>query len=79
MAVISLFWDTNMAAVTSCENTLYFLNRILATSDFTLCAVSVLTSRAISVDRLLALSYWDVYLCNFLEPSLQPAFLLYFL
>ena len=23
MAVISLFWDTNMAAVTSCENTLY--------------------------------------------------------
>ena len=23
MAAISLFWDTNMAAVTSCENTLY--------------------------------------------------------
>ena len=23
MATISLFWDTNMAAVTSCENTLY--------------------------------------------------------
>ena len=22
MAAISLFWDTNMAAVTSCENTL---------------------------------------------------------
>ena len=29
MAAISLFWDTNMAAVTSCENTLYifFLNK----------------------------------------------------
>ena len=27
MAAVSLFWDTNMAAVTSCENTLvYFLN-----------------------------------------------------
>ena len=25
MAAISLFWDTNMAAVTSCENTLYYL------------------------------------------------------
>ena len=23
MATVSLFWDTNMAAVTSCENTLY--------------------------------------------------------
>ena len=23
MAAISLIWDTNMAAVTSCENTLY--------------------------------------------------------
>ena len=23
MAAVSLFWDTNMAAVTSCENTLY--------------------------------------------------------
>ena len=23
MAAISLFWDTNMAVVTSCENTLY--------------------------------------------------------
>ena len=23
MAAISLFWDTNMAAVTSCQNTLY--------------------------------------------------------
>ena len=23
MAAISLFWDTNMAAVTSCENTLF--------------------------------------------------------
>ena len=26
MAAISLFWDTNMAAVTSCENTLYVLS-----------------------------------------------------
>ena len=25
MAAISLFWDTNMAAVTSCENTLFVL------------------------------------------------------
>ena len=24
MAAVPLFWDTNMAAVTSCENTLYF-------------------------------------------------------
>ena len=24
MAAVSLFWDTNMAAVTSCENTLYY-------------------------------------------------------
>ena len=23
MAAVSLFWDTNVAAVTSCENTLY--------------------------------------------------------
>ena len=23
MAAVSLFWDTNMAAVTSCENTLW--------------------------------------------------------
>ena len=23
MAAVSLFWDTNMAAVTSCENALY--------------------------------------------------------
>ena len=23
MAAVSLFWDTNMAAVTSCENTLF--------------------------------------------------------
>ena len=23
MAAVSLFWDTNMAAVTSCENTVY--------------------------------------------------------
>ena len=27
MAAISLFWDTNMAAVTSCENTLYSASR----------------------------------------------------
>ena len=25
MAAVSLFWDTNMAAVTSCENTLFLL------------------------------------------------------
>ena len=25
MAAVSLFWDTNMAAVTSCENTLYLI------------------------------------------------------
>ena len=25
MAAVSLFWDTNMAAVTSCENTLYIV------------------------------------------------------
>ena len=26
MAAVSLFWDTNMAAVTSCENTPYVLH-----------------------------------------------------
>ena len=26
MAAVSLFWDTNMAGVTSCENTLYVLS-----------------------------------------------------
>ena len=35
MAAVSLFWDTNMAAVTSCENTLYqelvYQNEILKT------------------------------------------------
>ena len=25
MAAVSLFWDTNMAAVKSCENTLYVI------------------------------------------------------
>ena len=29
MAAISLFWDTNMAAVTSCENTLLAVKRKL--------------------------------------------------
>ena len=28
MAAVSLFWDTNMAAVTSCENTLYLLKNL---------------------------------------------------
>ena len=28
MAAVSLFWDTNMAAVTSCENTLYLLTNM---------------------------------------------------
>ena len=27
MAAASLFWDTNMATVTSCENTLFFIER----------------------------------------------------
>ena len=35
MAAVSLFWDTNMAAATSCENTLYqelaYQNEILKT------------------------------------------------
>ena len=28
MAAVSLFWDTNMAAVMSCENTLYFIHAV---------------------------------------------------
>ena len=28
MAAVSLFWDTNMAAVTSCENTISGLQRV---------------------------------------------------
>ena len=32
MAAVSLFWDTNMAAVTSCENTL--LNESQVFTDF---------------------------------------------
>ena len=30
MAAVSLFWDTNMAAVTSCENALYTGNELQA-------------------------------------------------
>ena len=33
MATVSLFWDTNMAAVTSCENTLYKCIDILWRGD----------------------------------------------
>ena len=32
MAAVSLFWDTNMAAVTSCENTLLTILAVLLTS-----------------------------------------------
>ena len=33
MAAVSLFWDTNMAAVTSCENTLYNIDHVLPVSS----------------------------------------------
>ena len=31
MAAVSLFWNTNMAAVTSCENALYILGSVYKT------------------------------------------------
>ena len=33
MAAVSLFWNTNMAAVTSCENTLYILLQFITFID----------------------------------------------
>ena len=49
---VSLFWDTNMAALTSCENTLQFLDVLVAVSSLDL-KVSFIRATRRPQERLL--------------------------
>ena len=51
MAAVSLFWDTNMAAVTSCENTLYERMGILLVDVYERLGKSVISACKIDCEQ----------------------------
>ena len=64
MAAVSLFWDTSMAAVTSCENTLLNLKSPVGTSQ-SIC-ISVYSARRLdqkscNVQRIIEIKGFTIF------------------
>ena len=71
MASVSLFWNTNMAAVTSCENIPYILIFCFVSPYFCTISLTLLMSGRITVHSLLAAENRD-YSASILTGRVKP-------